>query len=98
MAKDAKGHGSDAHGAGVDQVGKSFLPVVQSGGRDKNFYVQHGPSKSWLGSTLTFKKQKDGEAFVQQHLDPMNPNWRDAPSLMTPTYNKAADEFRRTRK
>ena len=82
-----------------DQDGKwtsasgSFLPVVQGTGKDKHFYVQHGPTKTWLGSTLMFKHKANAEAFVEKHLDPKNEWWRDAPNLMSNVYSKAVDEF-----
>ena len=90
--KDAQGHGSDSHSGGVDQVGKSFLPVIQSGGRDKNWYIQHGPSGMWLGQFM-FAKSKTAEDFANKHLDPTNPLWRDRPESMRPVAEKATAAF-----
>lgn len=82
-----------AEGSSGSKATPMLLAIVQGNGRDKNYYVQHTTTKTWLGSTLMFKNKKDAQGFLETSLDPHNVDWRDNPNKMTKTYEKAVAAF-----
>lgn len=82
--KDAKGHGSEAHMAGIKSVGKPFISVQRLKDKDGNptteamgrkWYAHQDSTGKKVGD-LAFKSRNEGAAFITEHLDPHNANWQ----------------------
>lgn len=101
--KDAKGHGSNprgAHAEGTEQVGtgQPHIGIVRSvdangkpmtGPYGWKWEAQHLERKLPVGDLGGFKSRKEGEAFLNAHLDPTNPKWTSDVQAMYPLYRKA---------
>jgi hypothetical protein len=99
--KDAKGHGSDARGAahqvGTETVGVPHIAVKRimsangrplNGPMGRNWEIRHITNDLRVGD-LGFHTRKEGNEFLNTHLDPANPNWTKNPEAMLPLYQRA---------